>query len=81
MFEINVMSSLLDLPLYVFIFFLMLILMILITYKGNIISLKKFIPNYKVSSLKAKIFKKPGVGTNSWLPLASKLSVFEQKNN
>ena len=42
---------------------------------------KKFSPNYKVSSLKAKIFKKPGIGTNSWLPLASKLSVFEQNRN
>ncbi len=53
-------------------------------YKGFIRNSKyieKFSPNYKVSSLKAKIFKKPGVGTNSWLPLASKLSVFEQKRN
>ena len=53
-------------------------------YKGFIRNSKyieKFSPNYKVSSLKAKIFKKPGVGTNSWLPLASKLSVFEQKSN
>jgi len=43
--------------------------------------LEKFSPNYKVSSLKAKIFKKPGIGTKSWLPFASKLSVFEQKRN
>ena len=53
-------------------------------YKGfirNSKHIEKFRPNYKVSSLKAKIFKKPGVGTNSWLPLASKLSVFEQKSN
>ena len=53
-------------------------------YKGFIRNSKyieKFNPNYKISSLKAKIFKKPGVGTNSWLPLASKLSVFEQKSN
>ena len=53
-------------------------------YKGFIRNskyIKKFSPNYKISSLKAKIFKKPGVGTNSWLPLASKLSVFEQKSN
>ena len=34
-----------------------------------------------MSSLKAKIFKKPGIETNSWLPLASKLSVFEQNRN
>ena len=40
---------------------------------------EKFIPNYKVSSLRAKIFKKPGIGTNSWFPLASKLSVIEKK--
>ena len=43
--------------------------------------LEKFSPNYKVSSLKAKIFKKPGIGTKSWLPFASKLSVFEQNKN
>jgi len=43
--------------------------------------IKKFSPIYKVSSLKAKIFKKPGIGTKSWLPFASKLSVFEQNRN
>ena len=43
--------------------------------------IEKFSPNYKVSSLKAKIYKKPGIGTSSWLPLASKLSVFEQNKN
>ena len=53
-------------------------------YKGFIKNSKyieQFSPKYKVSSLKAKIFKKPGIGTNSWLPLASKLSVFEQNKN
>ena len=53
-------------------------------YKGFIRNSKyveKFSPNYKVSSLKAKIFKKPGIRTNSWLPLASKLSVLGQKKN
>ncbi len=53
-------------------------------YKGFIKNSKyveKFSSNYKVSSLKAKIFKKPGIETNSWLPLASKLSVFEQNRN
>ena len=40
---------------------------------------KRFIANYKVSSLKARIFKKPGIGTNIWFPLASKLSVIEKK--
>lgn len=53
-------------------------------YKGFIKNSKyieKFSPNYKVSSLKAKIYKKPGIGTNSWLPLASKLSIFKQNKN
>ncbi len=53
-------------------------------YKGFIKNSKyeeKFSPNYKVSSLKAKIFKKPGIGTSNWLPLASKLSVLGQKKN
>ena len=53
-------------------------------YKGFIKNSKyieKFRPNYKVSSLKAKIYKKPGIGTGHWLPLASKLSVFEQNKN
>ena len=53
-------------------------------YKGFIKNSKyveKFSSNYKVSSLKAKIFKKPGIETNSWLPLASKLSVFEQNRS
>ena len=43
--------------------------------------LKKFKPSYKVSTLKARIFKKPGIKTNSWLPLASKLSVLTQNRN
>ena len=43
--------------------------------------LKKFNPSYKVSSLKARIFKKPGIKTSSWLPLASKLSVLTQNRN
>ena len=43
--------------------------------------LEKFNPSYKVSSLKARIFKKPGIKTNSWLPLASKLSVLNQNKN
>ena len=54
------------------------------SYKGFIINSKyveKFSPNYKVSSLKAKIYKKPGIKTNSWLPLASRLSVLKQKKN
>ncbi len=53
-------------------------------YKGFIKNSKyieKFSPNYKVSSLKAKIYKKPGIRTSSWLPLASRLSVIEQNRN
>jgi len=42
---------------------------------------ENFSPSHKVSSLKANIFKKPGIKTNSWLPLASKLDVlYEDKN-
>ena len=37
--------------------------------------LEKFRPKYKVCSLKARIYKKPGVRTYGWLPLASKLSM------
>ena len=43
--------------------------------------LEKFSPSYKVSSLKARIFKKPGIKTKSWLPFASKLSVLTQNKN
>ena len=53
-------------------------------YKGFIKNSKyieKFKPHYKVSSLKARIFKKPGIRTNSWLPFASRLSVLDQKKN
>ena len=53
-------------------------------YKGFIKNskyVKKFNPNCKVNSLKARIFKKPGIGTNIWLPFSSKLSVFEQNKN
>jgi len=53
-------------------------------YKGFIKNSKyveKFSPNYKVSSLKARIFKKPGIGTNIWLSFASKLYVSEQNRN
>ncbi len=53
-------------------------------YKGfikNSKHIEKFSPNYKVNSLKARIFKKPGIRTNNWLPFASKLSVFEQNKN
>ena len=52
-----------------------------IGYITNSKYLKKFSPNYKVSSIKARIFKKPGIKTNNWLPFASKLSVLNQNKN
>ena len=53
-------------------------------YIGYIINpkyVKKFDPKYKVSDLKARIFKKPGVRTNNWLPLGSKLSIILENKN
>ncbi len=41
----------------------------------------KFNPNYKVSAIKARIFKKPRIRTNNWRPFASKLSVLETNRN
>ena len=42
---------------------------------------KKFDPKYKVSGLKARVFKKPGTGTNNYLPFGSKLPVIEENKN
>ena len=53
-------------------------------YKGFIKNsnyINKLNPNYKVSEIKARIFKNPGVRTNAWLPFASKLSVLEKNKN
>ena len=53
-------------------------------YKGFIKNsnyVDEFNPNYKVSILKARIFKKPGIRTNSWLPFSSKLSVLDNNKN
>jgi hypothetical protein len=50
-------------------------------YINNSNYINKFKPKYKVNNLKAKIFKKPGVGTNFWLTLGSKLSVLEENKN
>ena len=53
-------------------------------YIGYVINpkyVKKFNPKYKVSDLKARIFKKPGIGTNNWLPLGSKLSIILENKN
>ena len=52
-----------------------------IGYLKNPKYVKKFNPYFKVSNLKAKIFKKPNISTNSWLPLGSKLSVIEENKN
>ena len=43
--------------------------------------IKKFKPNYKVSTIKSRIFKKPGIRTNKWLPFGSKLSILEKNKN
>jgi len=37
--------------------------------------------NYKVSNLKANIFKKPYLATKSWLPFGSKLSAINENHN
>ncbi len=53
-------------------------------YKGFIKNsnyIDKFNPDYKVCTIKARIFKKPGISTNNWLPFASKLSILEKNNN
>ena len=53
-------------------------------YKGFIKNsnyIDKFSPNYKVSTIKTRIYKRPGIRTNAWLPLASKLSVIEKNKN
>ena len=53
-------------------------------YKGFIKNsnyVNKFNPNYKVSAIKARIFKKPGIRTDNWLPFASRLSVLEKNKN
>ncbi len=52
-----------------------------IGYIKNVQYVEKFKPNYKVSILKAKIFKKPNSSSKSWLPLGSKLSVIDENKN
>ena len=49
-----------------------------IGYIRNLKYIEKFNPKYKVSDLKAKIFKKPGVVTKNQLSFGSKLSVIEE---
>ena len=43
--------------------------------------IKKTNPNYKVSNIKAKIFKKPNLGSKSWLTFGSKLFATEENKN
>ena len=53
-------------------------------YKGFIKNsnyVNKFNPNYKVNTLKARVFKKPGIRINNWLPLGSKLSILEKNKD
>ena len=39
---------------------------------------EKFDPIYKISNLKAKIFKRPNLSLKKWLPLGSRLSVIDE---
>tara|TARA_B100001093_G_scaffold190038_1_gene182600 strand:+ start:98 stop:844 length:747 start_codon:yes stop_codon:yes gene_type:complete len=43
--------------------------------------LEKISFDYKVSSLKTRIFIKPGIRTNNWLPFASKINILDQNKN
>ena len=43
--------------------------------------IRKIKQNYKVSNLKAKIFKKPKLGTKSWLSFGSKLSAIDETDS
>ena len=47
-------------------------------YVKNLRFIDNFYPSYKVYNLKAKIFKKPNLGTNKWLSFGSKLPVMEE---
>ena len=50
-------------------------------YLKNSRYIEKHNPNYKVSNLKAKIFKKPNSSTKSWLTFGSKLSAIDENKN
>tara|TARA_B100000579_G_scaffold207808_1_gene169727 strand:+ start:214 stop:954 length:741 start_codon:yes stop_codon:yes gene_type:complete len=52
-----------------------------IGYIKNAQYIEKFNPDYKISNLKAKIFKKPNSSSKSWLPLGSKLSIIDENKN
>ncbi len=50
-------------------------------YINNFKYTKNFNPNYKVSNLKTKIFKKPNESTNNYLTFGSKLSSIDENKN
>ena len=53
-------------------------------YVGYIKSFKyveKFNPSYKVSNIKTKIFKRPGIFSNKWLSFGSRLTILEENKN
>ena len=52
-----------------------------IGYLENPKYIKKFNSNYKINNLRAKIFKKPGFSSNTWLPFGSKISVIEENKD
>ena len=52
-----------------------------IGYIKNSKYVKKFDPKYKISTLRARIFKKPGIGTSTWLTFGSKLPVILENKN
>ena len=43
--------------------------------------INKHNPKYKVSNLKTKIFKKPNIGTKSWLTFGSKITAIDENKN
>ncbi len=50
-------------------------------YVKNLRFIDNLYPSYKVYNIKAKIFKKPNLGTNKWLSFGSKLPVIEENKN
>ncbi len=52
-----------------------------IGYIKNTKYIDKINPNYKVKNLRAKIFKKPNVGTKDWLTFGSKLTAIDENNS
>ena len=50
-------------------------------YIKNLNYIKKFNPEYKVSSFKTRIYKKPNVASNSWLSFGSKLFIIEKNKD